>query len=300
MHRMRSAALWAALLVSTALSAPAFADAFFFTTGGPNGLIATASRPGPATGVNQETESADDFLLPQEGIITGARFTGIILPPPGVPLSSISQVVVEIYRVFPNDSDVARTSGPPTFSTPQVPTRVNSPSDVEFDDRNSASSNLIFTTTLLNATFSAANSVDTVIGVHAGGDGPVTGQEVQFDVTFTTPFDLPPGHYFFVPQVLLSDPSQHFLWLSGDRPLTAPTDTPFMPDLQSWMRNDALQPDWLRIGTDIIGGTTTFNGSFALAGEVPEPATLGVLAAGLGLLGLLRRRRRTDRPFDRA
>ena len=26
------------------------------------------------------------------------------------------------YRVFPNDSDVGRTSGPPTFSTPQVPT----------------------------------------------------------------------------------------------------------------------------------------------------------------------------------
>jgi hypothetical protein len=296
MHR-RSAALATALLATMGLSAPAFADAFFFTTGGPTDLIATASRPGPTTGINQETESADDFVLTQEGIITGARFTGII--PSGVPLSAVNQVVIEIYRVFPNDSDVGRTSGPPTFATPQVPTRVNSPSDVELDDRNSASGNLTFTPTLVAATFSAANSIDTGItplppGVHPGGEGPVTGQEVQFDVTFTTPFDLPPDHYFFVPQVLLSDPSQHFLWLSGDRPLTSPADTPFPPgftDLQEWIRNDQLSPDWLRVGTDIVGGTT-FNGSFALAGEVPEPATLAMLLSGVGLMGLMRRRRR--------
>ena len=31
---------------------------------------------------------------------------------------------MEIYRVFPNDSNTVRTSGAPTFSTPQVPTRV--------------------------------------------------------------------------------------------------------------------------------------------------------------------------------
>ena len=49
-------------------------------------------------------------------------------------------VVVEIYRVFPNDSDVGRTSGSPTFSTSQVPTRVNSPSDVAFDSRDSSGS----------------------------------------------------------------------------------------------------------------------------------------------------------------
>jgi hypothetical protein len=31
---------------------------------------------------------------------------------------------VEIYRVFPADSDVGRTSGPPTFSTsPSIPAR---------------------------------------------------------------------------------------------------------------------------------------------------------------------------------
>jgi hypothetical protein len=40
----------------------------------------------------------------------------------------------------------------------------------------------------------------------------------------------------------------------------------FLPDLQSWIRNDALAPDWLRIGTDITG-QGPFNASFSLVGE---------------------------------
>jgi hypothetical protein len=42
--------------------------------------------------------------------IQSATFTGLI--PTGVSLSSISDVHIEIYRVFPNDSNVSRTSGP--------------------------------------------------------------------------------------------------------------------------------------------------------------------------------------------
>ena len=49
--------------------------------------------------------------------------------------TAIKNVVVEVYRVFPADSNVGRTSGPPMFSTPNVPTRVNSPSDVALDER---------------------------------------------------------------------------------------------------------------------------------------------------------------------
>ena len=76
-----------------------------------------------------------------------------------------------------------------------------------------------------------------------------------------------------------------------------PPGTPFPPgftDLQEWIRNDQLAPDWLRVGTDIVGGTTppTFNGTFSLVGEVPEPATLTLLFAGFGALALARRRRR--------
>jgi putative Ig domain-containing protein len=79
--------------------------------------------------------------------------------------------------------------------------------------------------------------------------------------------DLPAGHYFFVPQVQLS--SGDFYWLSGPRPATPP----FTGDLQAWIRNSALQPDWLRVGTDIVGGVTPpqFNGSFSLHGQVACP-----------------------------
>ena len=272
------------------IALPAVAVPFFFSTGTVNNLIATASRPGPTSGVNQGTESADDFLLGGNTRLTSATFTGLL--PPG---ASVSEVVVELYRIFPADSDTTRTTFPvPPFSTPQVPARMNSPSDVEFEDRDSAvAGELTFSTTLLSDFTGAQNSVDT--GIHpkpdfnTGGDGAVTGlQEVQFNVTFSDPIDLLPGHYFFVPQVLLSNPDQHFLWLSGSRPIDA-TGTPFAPDLQSWIRNNELEPDWLRIGTDIVGGTT-FNAAFSVTG-VPEPGT--ALLLGAGAIALWWRRRRS-------
>src|SRR5262249_9462627 len=186
-------------------------------------------------------------------------------------------------RVFPDDSDVDRTSGPPTFSTDQVPTRVNSPSDVAFDARDSADQELNFHTRVLSTSFTAQASVSSAdkISVDSHGNGPATGEEVEFDVTFKVPFDLPAGHYFFVPQVGLSDDAPagaDFLWLSAPRPI-APPGTPFpagATDLQSWMRDDpSLAPDWLRIGTDIIGGTT-FNASFSLSGDTVPPKVTGL------------------------
>src|SRR5882724_12909842 len=108
----------AALLGLTA--GPAAATLFTFRPGSVTNQIATASRPGPLSGVNQETESADDFYLGAGTRLTSATFTGLI--PAG---ASVSEVVVEIYRVFPKDSDAARI--------PNVPTRTNSPSDVEFE-----------------------------------------------------------------------------------------------------------------------------------------------------------------------
>jgi hypothetical protein len=95
---------------------------FSFSTGDPDGKMATAARPD--TGGKFEIESADDFILDAMTAITGASFTGLLA---GTSLSSIGDARVEIYRVFPKDSGIGRTSGPPTFSTPQAPTRVNSP-----------------------------------------------------------------------------------------------------------------------------------------------------------------------------
>src|ERR1051326_5960056 len=143
------------------------------------------------------------MVVSQESMIQSATFVGLLSG--GITIFDIGEVRVEIYRVFPADSNVGRTSGPLTFSTSQVPTRVNSSSDVEFADRDTASGNLSFTPGVVSPTFTAANSV-TPGGIHpipgqtTGGNGPITGEEVQFNVIFTTPFHLPADHYFFVPQ----------------------------------------------------------------------------------------------------
>jgi hypothetical protein len=114
-------------------------------------------------------------------------------------------------------------------------------------------------------------------------------------VTFA--FLLPADHYFFVPQVQLD--SGDFLWLSAAKPIDA-TGIAFpvgFPDLQSWTRDAALEPDWLRVGTDIVGAGA-FNASFSLSGSpVPEPSTWAMMLlgfAGLGFAGY--RRARMTRP----
>jgi hypothetical protein len=232
--------------------------AFSFTTGSPDLLMGSASRPeGPA---GPEVESADDFILTTETSIDHATFTGLL--PNAAPLSTITKVDVEFYRVFPADSNTART--------PQVPTRQNSPADLALEARDSTADQLTFAATLEDSVVTVQNSV--VTGIHpapnqtTGGEGSKLGEEIQLDVSFA-PVVLSADHYFFVPQVQLS--SGDFLWLSAPRP----TSPPFANDLQSWIRNAALNPDWLRIGTDIVGGTTppTFNGSFSLSGQTVAP-----------------------------
>jgi len=187
------------ILTARLLMVPASATNLF-SSGAPDGKIGMATRIGPGSGANQETEAADDFVLTWPlTIIDSATFIGLL--PANVDLQTgISQVTVEIYRVFPKDSDTGRTSGPPTFSTAQVPTRVNSPSDVEFVDRSVSGGTLSFTVTQMNPVFTVSNSVDTGIHLGTGGDGPVTVQEVEFTVTFAKPLLLPADHYFFVPQ----------------------------------------------------------------------------------------------------
>lgn len=276
-------------LATLVLCSTASAAAFTFSTGDPDGQIAVLSRPSGAGGI--ETETADDFVLGSTTSITSATFTGLLTG--GATLADVGQVSVEVYRVFPLDSDFGRTSGPPSFSTPQVTTRVNSPSDVAFDSRDSAAG-LTFSAATLSGAFTVANSVVNGInplpGVFTGGEGPVTGAETQFSVDFTTPFVLAAGHYFFVPQVAVT--GGDFLWLSAPKPIVAP-GTPFAPDLQAWTRDEDLAPDWLRVGTDITH-SGPFNMAFALTGAgvggIPEPATWGLMILGLaGVGGLLRR-----------
>jgi hypothetical protein len=289
---------WQLAVFAMFLARPALADIISFSTGNPDGKMAAATRPDSPG--KFEIETGDDFVLTSEGLINSATFTGLLSGG-----TKIGEVKVEIYRVFPADSNVARTSGPPTFSTPEVPTRVNSPADVEFADRDTAAGSLTFTTTELNASFMAANSVAPG-GIHpqpgqtTGGNLAVTGEEVLFNVNFSTPFDLPADHYFFVPQVELTDAAGNFFWLSAPRPIVPP-GTPFpagFTDLQAWTRDQFLDPDWLRIGTDIVGGATppTFNMTFSLSGAtVPEPSSFVLLGSVAVFIAAGFRRRHSKR-----
>ncbi len=290
----RASALAVFGVVSGLAAFPAGATAFSFSTGNPDGLMASRAVATKGISGSIQTETADDFVLTQSTMINHATFTGLL--PSGAPLSDISNVEIEFYHVFPLDS-----TNPPSG---KVPTRVNSPSDVEIASatRDGIAGTLSFSASILSASFTALNSV--VNGIHPKpnqttlGEGPVTGEEVLFDIIFNTPVVLGADHYFFRPEALLS--SGDFLWLSAPKPIVAP-GTPFAPDLQSWIRDDNLAPDWLRIGTDIIGPpptgglAPTFNAAFSLSGTVPEPGTLALLGiGGLSLVGLNRRTRRAQ------
>ena len=238
-------------------------------TGNPDGKLGALSRRPSANKV--ETETADDFVLKQATVLTGATITGLISPT--TPLANIANVEVELYHVFPEDS-----INPPSGN---VPSRANSPSDVEIDSatRDAGQRTLSFSARQLNANFSVLNTV--VNGINkkplntTHGEGPATGEEVDITITFTSPIVLPAGHYFFRPEVLVN--GGDFLYLSAPRPIVAP-GTPIAGDLQAWIRNSGLSPDWLRIGTDIIGtdivgGTPlTFNMTFSLSGVLLQAA----------------------------
>ena len=161
-----------ALSLAALLAILAAASSFAFSTGTPDGKIATLSRV--ASAGNVQTETADDFLPGQQTILNQATFIGLI--PAGLPLSSIGQVEIEFYHVFPRDS------GP--FDG-LVPTRKNSPADMEIGSatRHSSAGTLSYSVTLLNSKFSAADRV--VNGVHPSpnrGGGPF-GQKKQYSST---------------------------------------------------------------------------------------------------------------------
>src|SRR4051794_38472536 len=87
------------------LAAPAFA-ATIYNNLTPNNLMAVASRPDTSA---SEIEAADDFFIGSQFSVTSATFVGLIVPGVTGGPSTISDLVAEIYRVFPQDSNATRT-----------------------------------------------------------------------------------------------------------------------------------------------------------------------------------------------
>ena len=264
--------LWGlAILAPISFGGPIWAQntTLIVNTGNPDGKLGALSR---RPSVNKlETETADDFVLRETTVLTAATVTGLIVPSSSS--AGIGNVEVELYHIFPLDS-----IDPPSGN---VPSRANSPADVEIDSatRDASEKTLSFSVTQLNPNFPVLNTV--VNGINkkplniTHGEGPATGAEVEIAITFTTPIVLPAGHYFFRPEVLVT--GGDFLFLSAPRPIVAP-GTPIPGDLQAWIRNSNLSPDWLRIGTDIIASDTppTFNMTFSLTGAaLAETGTPG-------------------------
>ena len=265
----RARCIGAVLTLGATLAMPSWADSFFFNTGVPDGKAGALSRP--ASPGKIETETADDFDLPQTTVIRGATINGMIAA--RTPLANLTNVEVEIYHRFPLDSRA--------FDG-RVPTRTNSPSDVEIGSatRDGRTGGLRFAVSPVNPTFivtsSVVNNIKTFPDIIATqGDGAMGGQEIEITIAFTNPIVLPAGHYFFRPVVDVTN--DNFLFVSAPRPIVPP-GTPAAIDLQAWIRNSNTSPDWLRVGADVIGGAVppTFNMAFSLTGEtIPEAGTPG-------------------------
>ena len=255
--------LVSAMITAGVLATPAAADPFFFNAGGADGRLGALSR-GESPG-KVETETADDFILTETTVISGATITGLI----NAPLANITNVEVELYNKFPLDS-----VNPPSG---RVLSRVNSPADVEIDaaTRDASDGTLSFFPTSLNASFFVSNTV--VNGINptpsrTGGEGPASGEEVQITITFTEPIILPAGQYFFRPEVVVTGGDFLYLSVAG---------TPAAPDLQAWIRNSSLAPDWVRARVLAVA-MLVFQGAVAVGS-----ATWGALAESIGLDGAL-------------
>ena len=160
----KGAGLALGFLVATSL----WSADFSFTTGNPDGLMGAASRR--ASPGKLETETADDFTLDQTTVIRGATIVGLV--PSGTQPQDIKEVEVEVYHIFPLDSAM-----PPSG---KVPSRANSPSDVEIGTATRAgnSGTLTFSTNVLNSNFGVGNTVVNnlkVATVPPGGEGSTAG-----------------------------------------------------------------------------------------------------------------------------
>ena len=269
-------------LIGFFLSTPVEADSVFFSTGRSDGLIGTASRPASAGKVEIEVggrlrpygrnrHHERDLHRPAAGRRAAQRRHGCR----GRNLSRVSPRFQ--HRTNPQRYD----AGQFTFGC-----RIGRPQFVERrpDFHPRGDSEQLHRQQLRPERHQSLNPNPP--GEFTGGEGAVTGQEVEFNVLFTTPFVLPADHYFFVPQVELTNGD--FFWLSAPKPIVPPgrSSRPASPTCRVGYAMAPLDPDWLRVGTDITH-QGPFNAAFTLSGStVPEPSTWAMMLLGLAGLGL--------------
>jgi hypothetical protein len=187
----------------------------------------------------------------------------------------------------------------------RVVKRTNSPSDNQFAAFDSGLGSLSFSASILNPSFTAANSV--VNGIPRNSQsihrrrrcGHRRRSKVQYYLHDT--FLCGRHRSRFLPsrggpvewKLLLAFGSEARRISGNGLPIPGRPST----DLQSWIRNDGagvLAPDWERIGTDVTG-QGPFNATFSLSGTVvPEPSSAVLLGVGLG--ALVWRRRADSQP----
>ena len=101
---------------------PAAADPFFFSTGNPDGLIGTAARP------MWENKRSKPVMISFS--LTDIHHPGDLHRLGSIGSDGHTMLSSKYIEFFPTDSDAGRTAGTNLFDSP-VPTRANSPADVE-------------------------------------------------------------------------------------------------------------------------------------------------------------------------
>ena len=187
---------------------------YSFSTGDPDGKMATASSPGQR-GSSRSRRPTISFSRQRP------RSPARPSPASSPGTRSVSNVPVEIYRVFPTIRTRAAPAGRQRSRLPRRrPARIRHRMSHLAAD--AATGGLQVRDNrhgiLHRAQLGAAGWHQSQTGQFTGGNGPVTGEENDFSMSFTNDLLLPANHYFFVPQVGHGSDG-NFLWLSAPRPI---------------------------------------------------------------------------------